>query len=149
MIVENNNPLAPEAKYSRRWDQIREFYDNWNQKENIMAEPISLEHDELTVVNTHVSLIQRAYRKVESQQYASRELENDFRDFINNLVREKGGDVNLQQSLNTDTGTLEPVSAEEAAAQQAAQENGAGVIEPELIQTESEEVDGDENDEQR
>ena len=39
-----------------------------------MAEPISLEQDELTAVNTHVSLIQRAYRKVESQQYASREL---------------------------------------------------------------------------
>ena len=108
-----------------------------------MVEPISLEHDELTAVNTHVSLIQRAYRKVESQQYASRELENDFRDFINNLVREKGGDVNLQYNLNTDTGTLEPVSPEQAAAQ----ENGAGVIEPEVIQTESEEVDGDENDE--
>ncbi len=30
MIEENNNPLAPDAKYSRRWDQIREFYDNWN-----------------------------------------------------------------------------------------------------------------------
>ena len=112
-----------------------------------MAEPISLEHDELTVVNTHVSLIQRAYRKVESQQYASRELENDFRDLINNLVREKGGDVNLQYNLNTDTGTLEPVSAEEAAAQQAAQENGAGVIEPELIQTESEEGVDDVNEE--
>lgn len=111
-----------------------------------MAEPISLEQDELTAVNTHVSLIQRAYRKVESQQYASRELENDFRDFINNLVSEKGGDVNLQYNLNTDTGTLEPVSPEEVAAQQAAQANGAGAIQPELIQTESEGVDGDEND---
>ena len=112
-----------------------------------MAEPISLEHDELTVVNTHVGLIQRAYRKVESQQYASRELENDFRDFINNLVREKGGDVNLQYNLNTDTGMLEPVDPATAAAQQAAQENGSGVIEPEVIQPKSEEVDGDENDE--
>ena len=112
-----------------------------------MAEPISLEHDELTVVNTHVSLIQRAYRKVESQQYASRELENDFRDFINNLVREKGGDVNLQYNLNTDTGMLEPVDPAAAAAQQAAQENGSGVVEPELIQPESEEDVDDVNEE--
>ena len=74
-------------------------------------------------------------------------MENDFRDFINNLVREKGGDVNLQYNLNTDTGTLEPVSPEQAAAQQAAQENGAGVIEPELIQTESEEGVDDVNEE--
>ena len=112
-----------------------------------MAEPISLEHDELTVVNTHVSLIQRAYRKVESQQYASRELENDFRDFINNLVREKGGDVNLQYNLNTDTGMLEPVDPAAVAAQQAAQENGSGVVEPEVIQPESEEDVDDVNEE--
>ena len=58
-----------------------------------MAEQIQLESNELTQIQTHVDLIQRGYRKTESQQYATRELENDLRDFITNMVRDKGGDL--------------------------------------------------------
>jgi len=75
----------------------------------------------LTQIQTHVDLIQRGYRKTESQQYATRELENDLRDFITNMVRDKGGDPNLQYNLNTDTGTLEAVVQ--------AENNGEGDVE--------------------
>jgi|TARA_Y100000310_G_scaffold207274_1_gene207764 hypothetical protein len=86
-----------------------------------MAEQIQLESNELTQIQTHVDLIQRGYRKTESQQYATRELENDLRDFITNMVRDKGGDPNLQYNLNTDTGTLEAVVQ--------AENNGEGDVE--------------------
>ena len=62
---------------------------------------------ELTEAQTHINLIQKSYRKLESAQYAARELENDFRDLINVHIQQKGGDTNLQYTLNTDTGTLE------------------------------------------
>ena len=89
-----------------------------------MAEQIQLEPNELTQIQTHVDLIQRGYRKTESQQYATRELENDLRDFITNIVREKGGDPNLQYNLNTDTGTLEAVGQDPVAVN-----NGEGDVE--------------------
>ena len=37
-----------------------------------MAEQIQLESNELTQIQTHVDLIQRGYRKTESQQYDTR-----------------------------------------------------------------------------
>ena len=86
-----------------------------------MAEQIQLESNELTQIQTHVDLIQRGYRKTESQQYATRELENDLRDFITNMVRDKGGDPNLQYNLNTYTVTLEAVVQ--------AENNGEGDVE--------------------
>ena len=74
-----------------------------------MSEQLTLDQNELTEAQTHINLIQKAYRKLESAQYAARELENDFRDLINTHIQSKGGDPNLQYTLNTDTGTLELV----------------------------------------
>ena len=71
---------------------------------------IQLSDTELTEAQTHINLIQKAYRKLESAQYAARELENDFRDLINVHIQQKGGDPNLQYTLNTDSGSLEIVT---------------------------------------
>ena len=82
---------------------------------------IQLSDTELTEAQTHINLIQKAYRKLESAQYAARELENDFRDLINVHIQQKGGDPEQQYTLNTDTGTLEIVT-EEMQQQQAQQQ---------------------------
>ena len=79
---------------------------------------IQLSDTELTEAQTHINLIQKAYRKLESAQYAARELENDFRDLINVHIQQKGGDPNLQYTLNTDSGALEIVTEEQQQAQQ-------------------------------
>ena len=79
---------------------------------------IQLSDTELTEAQTHINLIQKAYRKLESAQYAARELENDFRDLINVHIQQKGGDPNLQYTLNTDSGSLEIVTPEQQQAQQ-------------------------------
>ena len=79
---------------------------------------IQLSDTELTEAQTHINLIQKAYRKLESAQYAARELENDFRDLINVHIQQKGGDPNLQYTLNTDSGSLEIVTEEQQQAQQ-------------------------------
>ena len=118
-----------------------------------MAEVLTLDQNELTEAQTHINLIHKAYRKLESAQYAARELENDFRDLINIHIRQKGGDPELQYTLNTDTGALEVVTEEQQ--QQAMQggnpDNGA---EPTATRPSSAEVDptgnfkfGDETDE--
>ena len=73
---------------------------------------IQLSDTELTEAQTHINLIQKAYRKLESAQYAARELENDFRDLINVHIQQKGGDPEQQYTLNTDTGSLEIVTPE-------------------------------------
>ena len=73
---------------------------------------IQLSDTELTEAQTHINLIQKAYRKLESAQYAARELENDFRDLINVHIQQKGGDPEQQYTLNTDTGALEIVTPE-------------------------------------
>ena len=82
---------------------------------------IQLSDTELTEAQTHINLIQKAYRKLESAQYAARELENDFRDLINVHIQQKGGDPEQQYTLNTDTGSLEIVT-EEMQQQQAQQQ---------------------------
>ena len=79
---------------------------------------IQLSDTELTEAQTHINLIQKAYRKLESAQYAARELENDFRDLINVHIQQKGGDPNLQYTLNTDSGSLEIVTPEQQQTQQ-------------------------------
>ena len=79
---------------------------------------IQLSDTELTEAQTHINLIQKAYRKLESAQYAARELENDFRDLINVHIQQKGGDPEQQYTLNTDTGSLEIVTPEQQQAQQ-------------------------------
>ena len=118
-----------------------------------MAEVLTLDQNELTEAQTHINLIQKAYRKLESAQYAARELENDFRDLINIHIRQKGGDPELQYTLNTDTGALEVATEEQqlAAAQGGNPNNGT---EPTATRPSSEEVDptgnfkfGDETDE--
>ena len=89
-----------------------------------MSEALTLDQTELTEAQTHINLIQKAYRKLESAQYAARELENDFRDLINVHIQQKGGDPNLQYTLNTDSGALEV--AEEQQPQQGNPNNGQG-----------------------
>ena len=88
-----------------------------------MSEALTLDQTELTEAQTHINLIQKAYRKLESAQYAARELENDFRDLINVHIQQKGGDPNLQYTLNTDSGALE-VAEEQP--QQGNPNNGQG-----------------------
>ena len=91
-----------------------------------MSEALKLNETELTEAQTHINLIQKSYRKLESAQYAARELENDFRDLINQHIQQKGGNPELQYTLNTDTGSLEVVTEEEQqAAAAAAANNGA------------------------
>ena len=89
--------------------------------EQAPSDGIQLSDTELTEAQTHINLIQKAYRKLESAQYAARELENDFRDLINVHIQQKGGDPEQQYTLNTDTGTLEIVT-EEMQQQQAQQQ---------------------------
>ena len=88
-----------------------------------MSEALTLDQTELTEAQTHINLIQKAYRKLESAQYAARELENDFRDLINVHIQQKGGDPNLQYTLNTDSGSLEVVTEEMQQQQQMQQGN--------------------------
>ena len=121
-----------------------------------MAEALTLDQTELTEAQTHINLIQKAYRKLESAQYAARELENDFRDLINVHIQQKGGDPELQYTLNTDTGALEVVTEEQQQQQLAAAQGGNpnNGTEPTATRPSSEEVDptgnfkfGDETDE--
>ena len=100
-----------------------------------MSEQLALDQNELTEAQTHINLIQKAYRKLESAQYAARELENDFRDLINTHIQSKGGDPNLQYTLNTDTGALEVVSEEQQGLQEGGNVSNNGT------QPSSEEVD--------
>ena len=100
-----------------------------------MSEQLALDQNELTEAQTHINLIQKAYRKLESAQYAARELENDFRDLINTHIQSKGGDPNLQYTLNTDTGVLEVVSEEQQGLQEGGNVSNNGT------QPSSEEVD--------
>ena len=88
------------------------------QDEQASNDSIQLSDTELTEAQTHINLIQKAYRKLESAQYAARELENDFRDLINVHIQQKGGDPEQQYTLNTDTGSLEIVTPEQQQAQQ-------------------------------
>ena len=90
-----------------------------------MSEQLALDQNELTEAQTHINLIQKAYRKLESAQYAARELENDFRDLINTHIQSKGGDPNLQYTLNTDTGSLEVVTDQQVQQQEENQSNGS------------------------
>ena len=83
-----------------------------SQDEQASNDSIQLSDTELTEAQTHINLIQKAYRKLESAQYAARELENDFRDLINVHIQQKGGDPEQQYTLNTDTGSLEIVTPE-------------------------------------
>ena len=121
-----------------------------------MAEALTLDQNELTEAQTHINLIQKAYRKLESAQYAARELENDFRDLINVHIQQKGGDPELQYTLNTDTGALEVATEEQQQQQLAAAQGGNpnNGTEPTATRPSSEEVDptgnfkfGDETDE--
>ena len=123
-----------------------------------MSEALTLDQTELTEAQTHINLIQKAYRKLESAQYAARELENDFRDLINVHIQQKGGDPELQYTLNTDTGALEVVT-EEMQQQQATQggnpNNGAGQLPEAPARPLAREIDptgnfkfGDEDDEE-
>jgi len=82
-------------------------------EEQVDNTSLDLNENELTEAQTHINLIQKAYRKLESAQYAARELENDFRDLINVHIQQKGGDPELQYTLNTDTGKLEVVQEEQ------------------------------------
>ena len=91
-----------------------------------MAEALTLAQTELTEAQPHINLIQKAYRKLESAQYAARELENDFRDLINVHIQQKGGDPELQYTLNTDTGNLEVVTEEMQQQQQQQQQLQGG-----------------------
>lgn len=96
-----------------------------------MAEALTLDQTELTEAQTHINLIQKAYRKLESAQYAARELENDFRELINVHIQQKGGDPELQYTLNTDSGSLEVVTEEMQQQQQMQQgnpNNGTGQL---------------------
>ena len=61
---------------------------------------LDLTQDELVEAKTHINLIQKSYRKLESAQYAVRELEGDFRDLITLHIQQKGGDPELQYNLN-------------------------------------------------
>ena len=81
-------------------------------EEQETTDSIQLSETELVEAQTHINLIQKAYRKLESAQYATRELENDFRDLINVHIQQKGGDPEQQYTLNTDTGALEVVTEE-------------------------------------
>ena len=74
---------------------------------------LDLTQDELVEAKTHINLIHKSYRKLESAQYAVRELEGDFRDLITLHIQQKGGDPELQYNLNTDTGSLEPVQQDQ------------------------------------
>ena len=103
-----------------------------------MSEQLALDQNELTEAQTHINLIQKAYRKLESAQYAARELENDFRDLINVHIQQKGGDPNLQYTLNTDSGALDVVSEEQ---QQELPEGGNPDPSNNGTQPSSEEVD--------
>ena len=92
-----------------------------SQDERATSDGIQLSDTELTEAERQINLIQKAYRKLESAQYAARELENDFRDLINVHIQQKGGDPEQQYTLNTDTGSLEIVT-EEMQQQQAQQQ---------------------------
>ena len=81
-------------------------------EEQVDNTSLDLNENELTEAQTHINLIQKSYRKLESAQYAARELENDFRDLINVHIQQKGGDPELQYTLNTDTGKLEVAQEE-------------------------------------
>ena len=95
-----------------------------------MSEALTLDQTELTEAQTHINLIQKAYRKLESAQYAARELENDFRELINVHIQQKGGDPELQYTLNTDTGVLEIAEQQEGGPQVLSGANGST---PEVI----------------
>ena len=68
---------------------------------------ITLDDTQKIQVQTHVDLIQKAYAKVQAQQYATNELEKDFQGFINQIIVDNNGDPNKQYTYNLETATLD------------------------------------------
>jgi hypothetical protein len=89
---------------------------------------ITLDDTQKIQIQTHVDLIQKAYAKVQAQQYATNELEKDFQGFINQIIVDNDGDPNKQYTYNLETGTLE--ETEEAPTAPPAGLDGAGAITP-------------------
>ena len=68
---------------------------------------ITLDDTQKVQVQTHLDLIQKAYNKVQAQQFAATELEKDFQTFINGVISDNGGNPDDQYTYNLETGTLE------------------------------------------
>ena len=93
-------------------EEVQEVEEVVSETPKEVSESIQLSETELTEAQTYINLIQKSYRKLESAQYAARELESDFRDLINMHVQQKGCNSELQYTLNTDTGKLEMTKPE-------------------------------------
>ena len=70
---------------------------------------MQLNGTELAEAKTHISLIQKNYKKLEMQQFTIKSLEEDFKEFIDLFISRNNGDTAKQYTLNTENGELEEV----------------------------------------
>ena len=92
--------------------------------------PDYLRKNDLVITNNTKVFPARLYASKDRTEakvevFLLRELENDFRDLINTHIQSKGGDPNLQYTLNTDTGSLEVVTEQQVQQQEGNQSNGS------------------------
>ena len=67
---------------------------------------IDITQDEVVELRTRINIINVAYDKLNKQRFACKQLEEDFQDFFKGMVAEKGGDPELQYTLDLDNAQL-------------------------------------------
>ena len=67
---------------------------------------IKIEQPEVIELQTRISMINTAYEKLNKHKFSCEQLEEDFKDYFKGLVSEKGGDPDLQYTLNLKEQTL-------------------------------------------
>ena len=67
---------------------------------------IDITNDQVVELRTRINIINVSYDKLNKQRFACKQLEDDFQEFFKALVEAKGGDPELQYTLDLDNAQL-------------------------------------------
>lgn len=67
---------------------------------------IDISNDQVVELRTRINIINVSYDKLNKQRFACKQLEDDFQEFFKALVESKGGDPELQYTLDLDNAQL-------------------------------------------
>jgi hypothetical protein len=67
---------------------------------------IDITNDQVIELRTRINIINVSYDKLNKQRFACKQLEDDFQEFFKVLVESKGGDPELQYTLDLDNAQL-------------------------------------------
>ena len=74
---------------------------------------IDISNDQVVELRTRINIINVSYDKLNKQRFACKQLEDDFQEFFKALVESKGGDPELQYTLDLDNAQLIEFQEEE------------------------------------